>query len=274
MNLSAYAGALVDCYFFTRDSGVVVGSTDSSLTLGSALALFTPDGGTSWQVGYMGGRPGELCWKISFPTDSLGFVSIEDFTATPADVYFLKTSDRGISWQDNLFQSFHYDEQGIGFATPLLGWIGGWGGDTYETTDGGATWELAGFGYFMNRFRFLSDSLGYAVGQAVYKYAPEKSTGGIRDIVYERPSGPYLAQNYPNPFNPSTTWQFRLDERSLVDLKVYDSIGREVALLIHEVRDPGTYEVTFHTGGLASGVYLYRIVAGAFSDSRRMLLMR
>jgi len=275
-NLAAYAEALVDCYFFHRDSGFVVGSTDSLWTSGEgeAVVVFTSDGGNSWEQRHVGTRPGELCWKISFPSDSVGFVSIEDFTSSPDEVYFLKTTDRGMSWQENLFQSFHYDEQGIGFATPSIGWIGGWGGDTYESTDGGNSWHLAGFGFYMNRFRFLSDTLGYAVGESVYKYSNEKTTGDVKHVPEGRLTGFYLAQNYPNPFNSSTTWRFNLDRTSFVDLRVYDALGQEVALLIKEDRDPGTYEVTFHSRGLASGVYLYRLVAGTFSDSKRMLLLR
>jgi len=274
VNLSLLAGALVDCYFFNEDSGFVVGSSDSDLNMGEARVLFTADGGTSWQQRYVGTRPGELCWKITFTTENIGFVSIEDFVSSPPTVYYLKTTDRGQTWEDKVFRTVHYDEQGIGFATPTTGWIGGWGGPTYETTDGGDSWHLAGFGVLMNRFRFLSDTLGYAVGQRVYKYSNDTTTTSAQEPPLDVPHAFGVTQNYPNPFNPTTIWRYSIDRSALVVLKVFDVIGREVRTLVNDRRDPGTYEVTFDGRGLPSGMYVYRLIAGEFVDSKKMVLLR
>lgn len=162
-DLSAYAGALVDCYFFSRDSGFVVGSSSEGYT----RILFTSDGGNSWTIRHAGDRGGELCWKIIFRSKTTGYVSIENFS--PGPTYYLKTTDGGLTWSDQLFQNFQYDIQGIGFAGDSMGWVGGWGGKTYETTDGGASWHLASFGLYINRIRFFGDTLAYAVGQTVYR---------------------------------------------------------------------------------------------------------
>ena len=90
-----------------------------------------------------------------------------------------------------------------------------------------------------------------------------------------------LEQNYPNPFNPMTTIRFSIPEvrsqRSDVGraaLKVYDVLGREVAMLVNEEKMPGTYDVTFNAGDLASGVYIYRMTTGEFTATRRMVLMK
>jgi len=83
-----------------------------------------------------------------------------------------------------------------------------------------------------------------------------------------------LEQNYPNPFNPNTTIAFDLPEASHVRLAVYDLLGREVALLVDEERDSGTYQTVFNASNLASGVYLYRLQTGTFSATRRLLLLR
>lgn len=168
MDLSAHAGALVDCHFFSPESGFVVGSNSSDYVNGYARVLFTSDGGNSWITRYAGSRLGELAWKIQFLTETTGYVSIEKFSAGPT--YYLKTTDGGTTWNDRLFLDTLYEVQGIGFAGDSLGWLGGWGGDTYETTDAGASWHPAGFGYIINRFRFLNDKLAYAVGETVYKY--------------------------------------------------------------------------------------------------------
>src|SRR6185503_8316572 len=128
--------------------------------------LGTTNGGATWQTRHITSRSGEWCWKINFPTPMVGYVSIERFSG---QAFFLKTTDAGLTWQDKFFLN-SYEEQGIGFATPDLGWIGGWTGPTYETTDGGNTWGTAGFGLNINRVRMLSSTLGYAVGETVYKY--------------------------------------------------------------------------------------------------------
>jgi hypothetical protein len=84
-----------------------------------------------------------------------------------------------------------------------------------------------------------------------------------------------LLQNYPNPFNPSTAISFQLSAVSNVALKVYDVLGREVATLIHNREmDEGMHEVQFDASGLTSGVYFYRLQAGEFSATKKLLLMK
>jgi hypothetical protein len=83
-----------------------------------------------------------------------------------------------------------------------------------------------------------------------------------------------MAQNYPNPFNPSTTIEFRIQSSQFVTLKVYDLLGREVAVLVDEQKAPGNYEITFDASRLASGVYMYRLTAGQYVESRKMVLIR
>jgi hypothetical protein len=83
-----------------------------------------------------------------------------------------------------------------------------------------------------------------------------------------------LAQNYPNPFNPSTTVAFELPATSSVRLVVYDMLGRQVAVLLNEVRTAGQHRITFNAAGLASGTYTYRLTAGDQILTKRMLLVR
>lgn len=83
-----------------------------------------------------------------------------------------------------------------------------------------------------------------------------------------------LTQNYPNPFNPSTQIRFSIPGESHVRLAVYSLIGQEVAVLIDETRRAGTYTVDFNATGLSSGVYFYRLDAGYYHETRRMVLTR
>jgi predicted esterase len=83
-----------------------------------------------------------------------------------------------------------------------------------------------------------------------------------------------LEQNYPNPFNPATLIKYRISTASRVVLRVFDLLGREVRTLVNEVKTPGNYQVTFDGTGLASGVYFYRLGAGALVETKKLLLLR
>jgi hypothetical protein len=108
----------------------------------------------------------------------------------------------------------------------------------------------------------------------VYKYVGPALTTGVLEQPAPLPVTIGLSQNYPNPFNPSTKIQWTIADRRLTIVSVYDLLGREVATLVNEVKDPGTYEVAFDASGLASGVYVYRLTAGGYAASRTMLLMK
>jgi hypothetical protein len=100
----------------------------------------------------------------------------------------------------------------------------------------------------------------------------------------KQPGSFNLEQNYPNPFNPATKIQFTIvsaqsgsasgGNRQLTTVKVYDVLGREVATLVNEVKEPGTYTVEFDASSLASGVYFYRLQAGTFVETKKLLLLR
>jgi hypothetical protein len=83
-----------------------------------------------------------------------------------------------------------------------------------------------------------------------------------------------LGQNYPNPFNPSTTISYALPQRSHVTLTVFNTLGQLVATLVNSEMGAGDHEVRFDAAGLASGVYLYRLQAGGFVETRKLLLTK
>ena len=83
-----------------------------------------------------------------------------------------------------------------------------------------------------------------------------------------------LQQNYPNPFNPTTTIQYSVPGTQYVSLRIYDLLGREVSTLVNEVKQPGKYNLVWDTRGLASGVYFYRMVAGSFTETKKLVLVR
>jgi hypothetical protein len=152
-------------------------------------------------------------------------------------------------------------------------------GGVYLSSDEGTNWVEAGAG--------LTDaglSIRVFAADAGYLYAGTYASG-----VWKRPLSQILVsvsagsvavseyavgQNYPNPFNPSTTIKYELPKVSFVSLTVYDMLGREVSLLVNEKMEAGVHEVKFDGSNLASGLYFYRLEAGSFAQTRKLLILR
>ena len=101
----------------------------------------------------------------------------------------------------------------------------------------------------------------------------EVEVNGNAPLVYS------LNQNYPNPFNPTTTIKYSIADNNTgdiqdVNLVVFDVLGSKVATLVNETQQPGNYEVNFDASNIPSGVYFYRIQAGKFIDTKKMILLR
>ncbi len=96
---------------------------------------------------------------------------------------------------------------------------------------------------------------------------------GFTNTVPEKFS---LDQNYPNPFNPSTSISYRLPSGGFVSLKVFDAAGNEVATLVNDRQNAGTYEIRFDAGkyGLSSGIYFYSLRAEGFGQTKKMILIK
>jgi hypothetical protein len=115
---------------------------------------------------------------------------------------------------------------------------------------------------------------GQPVGQREVRAEFTSASFSLDDAEGELPGSFQLAQNYPNPFNPSTTLSFYIPHSSFVTLKVYDILGREVAILANEGRPAGRYTVHWNASDNSSGAYFYRLQAGDFTMIRKMLLVR
>jgi hypothetical protein len=103
-------------------------------------------------------------------------------------------------------------------------------------------------------------------------FTANASVTSINDI--SAPDGYYLAQNYPNPFNPSTVINYNVAKAGYVTLKLYNIIGREVASLVNEYKEPGNYYYKLNSNNLTSGVYLYKFTSGNFLSVKKMILMK
>jgi len=100
----------------------------------------------------------------------------------------------------------------------------------------------------------------------------------VVEVQVGNPNEFVLAQNYPNPFNPSTMIQYTIGTAGLVSLKVYDVLGHEVITLVNSNQEAGNYSVSFNTGdtklNLSGGVYFYRLEAGSFVSTKKLVLLK
>jgi len=153
--------------------------------------------------------------------------------------------------------------------------------------------------YYPSPFSFVSDSVISAVaGEEVKLYVGSSPTSGVSGVrwgtgvdsyieipgraavsVDDKTKNPVateftLSQNYPNPFNPTTSIKYQIPTVAHVTLKVFDVLGREVASLVNEKKDPGYYRVQFDAAALPSGMYFYRLQAGSFGETKKMLVLR
>jgi len=97
---------------------------------------------------------------------------------------------------------------------------------------------------------------------------------GVDDDLSGLPKAFGLSQNYPNPFNPSTIIKFALPKESAVELAVFNLLGEKVVELINQEMPAGYHQTVFDAGSLSSGIYFYRIQAGTFIETKKLLLLK
>ncbi|MGQ9799561.1 MAG: YCF48-related protein [Ignavibacterium sp.] len=250
----------------------------------------TTDGGRNWKTN--GISPDEIFEMFVF--DSLHILALSGDPEYRYGVGLIKSSDGGETWS--------YEELpinavcfGIDFRNNLEGWSAA-GFKFLYTTDGGNTWNETQTpdSSIVFDLVFVNDKKGFACGQdgALLKYIPDPNF--VDDETVNSDLDFQLFQNYPNPFNPTTKIRYsipgNLKTRYSVSLQVYDILGNEVATLVDEFKEPGTYEIEFNlaqialTGRaeLASGIYFYRLQVGnslngsgqIFVKTRKMILLR
>ncbi len=268
---------LIDLHFFNPDTGFIVGLTDTDHTQSRGIVLNTTDGGDTWMPVHISSRLGEWAWKIDFPSNSVGYVSLQRNYESP--IYFLKTVDSGATWDEMLFLNDYYFIQGIGFINENLGWMGGNSSyPTFVTTDGGHTWNSAEFGSRVNRLDFINSNIGFACGETIYKYTNNLEIF-IEDELVIFPENPVI--NYPNPFNPSTTISVYVPETGILKVSIVDLLGKEIIGLHNGWVYEGESSRKIVWDGLdknksqvPGGVYFCVIQNGQSIVSHKMLMLK
>jgi hypothetical protein len=120
----------------------------------------------------------------------------------------------------------------------------------------------------------VSDGLISVASPDTFTFRTSAAVTAVEELAGEIPKEYALRQNYPNPFNPSTTIEFALPKSAFVTLRVYDLLGRQVGELVNEKLAPGNYKTQWDARGFASGVYFYRLQAGQFVETKKLVLLR
>ena len=196
------------------------------------------------------------------------------YVASANKIY--KTTNGGSNWTQNVYDVYtkFFD---IFFVNNSTGWVCGDNGVLYKTTNEGIDWVKinTGLNTPFKCVKFINENTGFITGDGG---TIMKTTNGgsvfISQTQTEIPSSFRLEQNYPNPFNSSSKFKFKISKLGDVKIIVYDVQGREVQTLVNERMNAGTYEVRFDGSGLTSGVYFYRMEAGNFTETKRMILTK
>lgn len=286
--------SLYSVYFVDQNTGWSVGCF---LNDGSALMLHTTNGGNNWvrqnDTAYSG------LHSAYFIDQYTGWAV--GYRSWLGSAVILKTTDGGANWNnmDIIYHNFglssvFFMDHNTGFAAG-----GGTSGGIYKTTNGGIYWssQYVNSGTNLNSIYFADQNSGWAVGDngIILKTTNAGGPIGIKPISNKIPDEFQLYQNYPNPFNPVTKIKFEIPTPlsppfnqmshpargrgdgaagGFVQLIIYDILGREVSTLVNEQLKPGSYEVEFDGSNFASGIYFYRLIAGDFIQTKKMVLIK
>jgi len=157
---------------------------------------------------------------------------------------------------------------------------GSFGDGVWLSTNYGSIWNQINDGFIGSAYYVLSlaanddDIFAGTNAAGVWKRALSEIITDVEADVNLSPNGFNLEQNYPNPFNPSTTISFSIPTEEFVSLKVFNSLGEEVAELVNETKPAGNYSVTFDASELTSGIYFYKLSAGDFTQTKKMIYLK
>jgi len=164
-DLSALTAMILDIVFVSDQVGFIAGASDRDVQKSRAVILRTGDGGRTWARVHEGARDWDLTWKIAFPTEAVGYVTIQSYNpdTTVSQRVFAKTTDGGLTWSERpLIDDARVRAFGVGFVDEQRGWIGAVP-NGLETRDGGATWAPAPMGVGVNKVRVVSGPEGVSV---------------------------------------------------------------------------------------------------------------
>ena len=186
-----------------------------------------------------------------------------------------RSTDNGVNWEpkdtmegDSLVSNILINSKDVIYKSSLFG--------VFYSTDDGDTWlPIDGIQSVAKFLAFDNDDYLYAGTETGTVYRSNKSTiTNVLEYKLRIPNAFNLFQNYPNPFNPTTTITYSIPTNSFVTLKIYNLLGSEIATLVNEEKNYGTYKVNWNAQNIPSGVYFYKMQAGNFSETKKLILLK
>jgi len=228
----------------------------------------TTDGGESWidTVDF------ESITAFNFINPKTGWIVTEDM--------MYKTTDGSNSW-NQLGNFYDLNIEQLFFKNEFTGYMLAEKTNSldlrtiYQTNDGGLNWvPLRKYTFIKNIFVSQTGKI-WGVGDHGQILSSNEIVTSVSEIKNQTLNESFiLYYNYPNPFNPNTIIRYDLPEKKIVIIKIYDVLGNEITTLVNEKKPAGTYEVEFDATGLPSGIYFYRLQAGNFIETKKMVLLR
>jgi photosystem II stability/assembly factor-like uncharacterized protein len=209
---------------------------------------------------------------------SLGIDGPNIYAGLVGKVYL--STDNGSNWEQTDLGTAGWTINGILFQDSNLLIISN--GTVYFSRDYGSNWRIVNEGLSNETLKSIcySNSFLYVATDkaGIWKLAIDDNILDVNDKQKYVPNDFKLSQNYPNPFNPSTKINYQLPTAGNVTLKVYDVLGNEIATLVNEYKPAGSFEVEFNPASSikkpASGIYFYRLQAGSFVETKKMILLK
>lgn len=269
---------------FVNDNLAFATGYQYSDTSVASLVMKTTNGGTNWTTII---NDTNRYNKVFFMNNTTGFIAGNDYSGA----IILKTTNEGSSWniihrQDSIIMEGinFYEESGVGIAYGEKFYTG----DNYKpvvlrTNNFGETWSVQeiedNYPTISVMAGTMVDKYNYYLAGGTYLEGRIYNTKNGGSTSIESNTGTIakefsLSQNFPNPFNPATSIKYNLSVKSHASLKVYNGLGKEITELVNEVQVNGIHEVKFNAANLSSGVYYYKLTAGNFSETKKMILIK
>lgn len=254
----------------------------------------TTNGGTDWSEQFTDNATGVH--------NAIQFTDLNNGWVVGDKSKILKTTNGGNQWVSISNANIHPESKSkcLFFLDASTGWIGTNDGIVTNnparvilfTNNGGATWTKQNppitnsvfsiFFWDKNNGWFTADNCvqncnaadSLKIWQGTICHFTNGSQTAIDEVNNSLPADYTLFQNYPNPFNPKTEISYSVPITGFVAIKIYDSLGNEIETLVNDIKQAGSYKIEFDGSKIASGIYFYKMHAGSFSKTRKLLFLK
>jgi hypothetical protein len=275
----------------TADNGANWFPMNAGLNIQNSISCLVSDGMNLYAGKSVGGifrsKDNGVSWTsiivdpnsdvVKKSVDNIAFGGSKIFASVNNSVYM--STDDGAHWA-SISPGLPGIIVGLAVSNTLL-FAATYDGSVCFTSDFGANWSYQSVHYsqalntiFVKGQYVYVGMTNAALSGGVWRRPLAEMVTSVNEIPNVPPAQFSLDQNYPNPFNPSTTISFSLPSKSYITLKVFDVMGRDVATVASEEMSAGTYSRQWNASGMPSGGYFYRMQAGAYTETRHLLLLK